>query len=382
MATSAPPSYDTNLFDELCHALARGDLSPERSRLSRPPAPLHPGAALQPSSLAPERQRRLIERGHQALEAGHVAALLLNGGMATRFGGAVKGVVPVVPGQQRLSFLAVKLAGIRQVAEGRRARVPTVIMHSFATAAASQEHLAWIDWSGLPSGDRRVFEQSLLPRLLPSGAPLYAHPDAPQLPLTALYAAPGHGDALLRLRESGTLTWLEDQGVRHLMISNVDNLGATLDPLVLGAHLEAIERGDQLSVEAVERRPGDAGGCIARVDGRAQIIEAFRLPVGVELADYPLFNTNTLWVALEALRPAHPLTWFSVRKRLDHGEAAADLEILQFETLIGQLSEFVPTACLLVERPRFLPIKTREELRDAAPQIATILRASALQQAP
>jgi len=379
MTTSAGSiTYDATLFAELCRAFACGELSPERSRLTRPPAPLLPSAVTQPTRLPLAERRRLIDRGHQAIAAGHVAALLLNGGMATRFGGAVKGVVPVVPGQPRRSFLAVKLAGLRQVARERGGRVPVAVMHSFATAAASREHLEQIDWSGVPIADRRVFEQSILPRLLPSGAPLHSHPDAPALPLTALYAAPGHGDALLRLRESGTLTWLEDQGVRHLMIANVDNLGATLDPLVLGAHLEAIDRGDQLSVEAVERRPGDAGGCLAHVDGGAQIIEAFRLPSGVDIADYPLFNTNTLWVALAALRPAHPLTWFPVRKQLSRDDGPG-LEVLQFETLIGQLSEFVPTACMLVDRRRFLPIKTREELAEAAPQIAAILRASGLE---
>jgi radical SAM protein with 4Fe4S-binding SPASM domain len=196
MATSAGSiTYDAGLFADLCRAFARGELSPERSRLTRPPAPLLPSAITQPTQLPLAHQRRLIDRGHQAIAAGHVAALLLNGGMATRFGGAVKGVVPVVPGQPRRSFLAVKLAGLCQVARERGGRVPVAVMHSFATAAASREHLEQIDWSGVPIADRRVFEQSILPRLLPSGAPLHSHPDAPALPLTALYAAPGHGAA-------------------------------------------------------------------------------------------------------------------------------------------------------------------------------------------
>lgn len=375
--TLAHAAFDAELFASLRQALARGELSPERSRLQVRPAHLEPEAVTRITALSSEERVRLGVRGRHAIAAGEVAALVLNGGMATRFGGAVKGVVPVLPDHERLSFLAVKLAGLRHAAQDGGGRVPVVLMHSFATAAASDEHLAAIDWSGVPAADRRVFEQSLLPRVLPDGTPLPTLPGARALADTTLFAAPGHGDTLLRLRESGTLDWLASQGVRHLMISNVDNLGATLDPIVLGAHLEAVESGCGLSVEVVERRRGDTGGCVGLVEGRAQIIEGFRLPPGVEVGDYPLFNTNTLWATLEALRKPHPLTWFPVRKTIEW-TAGAELEVVQFETLIGQLSEFVPTCCLLVDRERFLPIKTREDLADAHHQIAAIVRATGL----
>lgn len=370
-------AFDADLFASLRQSLARGELGPERSRLRVRPAHLEPAAATRITALGSEERVRLGVRGRQAIAAGEVAALVLNGGMATRFGGVVKGVVPVLAGHERLSFLAVKLAGLNHAARDGGGRVPVVVMHSFATADASREHLAAIDWGGLPEADRRDFEQSLLPRVLPDGTPLPALPDASRLADTTLHAAPGHGDALLRLRESGTLEWLAQQGVRHLMIANVDNLGATLDPIVLGAHLEAVESGCALSVEAVERRRGDTGGCVGLVEGRVQIVEGFRLPAGVDVADYPLFNTNTLWATLAALRQSHPLTWFPVHKTIDW-TGGATMDVVQFETLIGQLSEFVPTCCLLVDRERFLPIKTREDLDHAAHPIAAIVRNAGL----
>ncbi|MBA3549256.1 MAG: UTP--glucose-1-phosphate uridylyltransferase [Nannocystis sp.] len=375
--TLAHAVFDADLFASLRQALQRGELSPERSRLKVAPAQLEPGALTRVTELTPEARVRLGVRGRHAIVAGEVAALVLNGGMATRFGGAVKGVVPVLPDHEQMSFLAVKLAGLRHAAIDGGGPVPIVLMHSFATAAASREHLENIDWSDVPERDRSSFEQSLLPRVLPDGTPLPELPDAGQLPDTTLFSAPGHGDTLTRLRDSGTLEQLMQRGVRHLMISNVDNLGATLDPVILGAHLEAVERGAALSVEVVEREPGDAGGCVADVGGRPQIIEAFRLPPRVELVDYPYFNTNTLWTTTQALQAPHPLTWFPVRKTIEWGDRAA-LEVIQFETLIGQLSEFVPTRCLLVDRARFLPIKTREDLVDAEPQIRAIVRAAGL----
>lgn len=370
----AHAAFDADLFNTLREDLVQGALSFERARLAEAPTQLERGALTSLLSLDEGTRTRLRVRGEAAIDSGKVAALVLNGGMATRFGGVVKGVVPVVAGHKAMSFLAIKLAGLRAVA-ALGGRVPVVAMHSFATAAASREHLAAIDWSGIPEADRLDFEQSLLPRVLPDGTPLPLLAEAEAMSDTTIYAAPGHGDTLRRVRDSGVLATLEAHGVEHIMISNVDNLGATLDPVVLGAHLEAVAHGHALSVEVVARQPGDAGGCVATVDGKPQIIESFRLPAGTDLGQYPHFNTNTLWVTLDALRQSYPLTWFPVKKSIELADGSSH-EVVQFEQLIGQLSEFVPTACLLVERERFLPIKTREDLAASAGEIAAIGRAA------
>jgi UTP--glucose-1-phosphate uridylyltransferase len=365
-------AFDAELFAELRGALVRGELGPARVRLPRAPAPLTGGPPLYDlSQLGAAERARLRDRGEQALRAGEVAVLVLNGGMATRFGGVVKGVVSVVPGRPDISFLAVKLAGLR--ASG----VPVVLMQSFATAAATAEHLAAIGWAGVSPVNRLQFSQSIFPRVLPDGTPLPVLPDVASLSDTQIYAAAGHGDSLRRILESGTADILAARGVAHVLVSNVDNLGAALDTHILGAHLEAVDRGHAMSVEAVQRQPGDAGGCVAEVGGRAIIVEGFRLPDHTDLADYPHFNTNTLWISLAAMREVHPLQWFAVRRTIPWSSGETR-EVIQFEQLIGQLSEFVSTACLLVDRTRFLPIKTREDLARAAPRLAALARAAGL----
>ncbi|MDC0719292.1 UTP--glucose-1-phosphate uridylyltransferase [Nannocystis bainbridge] len=362
-------AFDAALFDQLRSALARGELSPTRARLPAPPRPLGDDALLDLDEPHARPARRA--RGEAALAARKVAALILNGGMATRFGGVVKGVVPVLPDRPDLSFLAVKLAGVRA------AGVPAVVMHSFATAAASRDHLATLGWSGIPERDRHEFLQSLMPRVLPDGTPLVTLPGADLLPDTTVYAAPGHGDTLRRVRDSGIVAELRARGVEHLLVSNVDNLGASLDPTVLGAHLEAVEGGAELSVEVVARAPEDAGGCVADLDGRATIIESFRLPPGTSLAQYPHFNTNTLWISLAALERPYPLTWFPVERAVEW-PGRDDLAVIQFEQLIGQITEFARTACLRVDRARFLPIKTRDDLAAARPAMTAIVKSVGL----
>jgi len=380
-------SFDAARFDDLRQRVSSGELDPAANRLSRAPTPLAtPPVDLRPSAEGgDERRARLSARGEQALREGKVAILVLNGGMATRFGGGAKGVVSVVEGQPKTSFLAVKLGQVRTAAQALGGRIPVVLMHSFATQGPSEDHLTEIDWSGVEPGDRDAFAQSIMPRVLPDGTPLAELPEASDLPDTALYSAPGHGDTLGRLRGSGALGRLRERGVEHVLVSNVDNLGASLDPVVVGAHLEAVDGGAKMSVEVVRREAGDAGGCVAQLeDGTEAIVEAFRLPKGVDLADYPHFNTNTLWLHAEAVDRDVPLTWFAVRKKIDWPDASrtgddGKLEVVQFERLIGQATETIKSAYLEVDRrARFCPIKVRDDLQKEAQMLENFARDAGL----
>lgn len=365
--TPPPLDYDDELFAKLREAFLRGELNREKARLREPPEALASG---DPRLLTPPdddaARHELIVAGEAAIRAGQVATLILNGGLATRFGGVVKGVVPVLEDAVDRSFLALKLADIRALASRLDARIPAIVMCSFATRAATDVHLDAIDWSGIPRDDRFSFDQSVLPRMSTDGAPLFAREGADKRRLSELFAAPGHGDTLGQAVASGLVERLRERGVRHVLISNVDNLGASLDPLELGLHLAGVAEGAQVSVEAVRRRETDVGGCIAQIDGRAVIVEGFRLPPAADPKVYGHFNTNTLWLTLDALASDPPLTYFPVHKRLDWD--GDETEVVQFERLIGQITEHAPTAFIEVDRDRrFMPIKTRDDLATARP---------------
>lgn len=374
-------SFDAARFDELRQRVSSGVLDPSANRLATAPTPLSTDPTDLRPGANPDHHAALAAKGEAAMRAGKVAILVLNGGMATRFGGGAKGVVSVVADDPKASFLAVKLGQVKTAAQRLSTQIPVVLMHSFATQGPSEQHLAQIDWSGVANDDRGAFAQSIMPRVLPDGTPLATLPAATDLPDTALYSAPGHGDTLGRLRESGTLTHLRGRGIEHLLVSNVDNLGASLDPLVVGAHLEAVEHGAEMSVEVVRREAGDAGGCVAVLqDGTAAIVEAFRLPQSVDLADYPHFNTNTLWLRTDAADREIPLTWFAVRKKIDWPDKSmvgddGKLEVVQFERLIGQATESLRSAYLEVHRAgRFCPIKVRADLQSQADELRAFAR--------
>ena len=289
---------------------------------------------------------RLVTRGKQALARGEVGVVILAGGMATRFGGVVKAAVPVAGGK---SFLEVKVADARLAAP----RAPIYVMTSAAThdrivAQAAEQQL-----------DVECFPQLVSLRLTPHGE---VHLDDGK---PSAYAT-GHGDLTFALRARGVLAAFRARGGKLLYMSNVDNVAATLDPAVIGAHLSS---GAKVTAEVVRKEPGDRGGAPARVDGQAQIVEAFRFPSTFDQDSLPLFNTNSFVFDAEAIDRDFDLTFFRVEKKVD---AAT---VIQFERLVGQLTAFLPSHFLEVPRARFLPVKDPEELEQRRPEIEALLRA-------
>lgn len=300
--------------------------------------------------------RELAAAGRAALTKGEVGVVVLAGGMATRFGGVVKAVVEVVPGA---TFLRLKLADIQKVASDSGSAIPIFLMASFATSEELRSATAALAHPRTPV---EIVEQSVTLRLTDAGEIFRDAAGVPSL------CATGHGDLLPALRASGALDRFRQSGGRLLMVSNVDNLAATLDARVIGAHLRG---GKSVSVEVVRKEGGDKGGIPARVDGHLQIVEEFRLPAGFDGDRVPYFNTNTFVFDADAIDREFDLEWFPVRRKVDGAET------IQAERLLGQVTAFLPTQFLAVARHglegRFLPVKDREELAARLAEIKALL---------
>jgi UTP--glucose-1-phosphate uridylyltransferase len=180
--------------------------------------------------------------------------------------------------------------------------------------------------------------------------------------------APGHGDLPDALHRAGILERFVASGGELLFMSNVDNLTATLDPAIIGAHLAG---GKPVTAEMAPKVPGDKGGAPARVDGVPQIVEAFRFPDDFDQDSIPVFNTNTLVFDARALARDFTLTWFAVNKTVE------GLPAVQLERLVGELTAFLPSTFVRVEREgpdaRFQPAKDPEELVRRQPEIRAAL---------
>ncbi|MFT5357784.1 MAG: UTP--glucose-1-phosphate uridylyltransferase [Polyangiales bacterium] len=311
-----------------------------------------------PALGSPERER-LTAAGNDAIAAGEVAMVVLAGGMATRFGGVVKATVPALGDQ---TFLQLKLADAEAAAKRAGGTVPILFMTSFATDAEIRRAIAAEPANASRPTD--TFAQHISARLTPNGDLFLDTAGKPSLHAT------GHGDLPSALRRSGALGRLREAGVKQLVMSNVDNLTATLDPALIAMHREAKV---SMSVENAPKVPGDAGGAPAFVDDVLQIVEGFRFPPSFNQESIPVFNTNTLIFETEALDREFDFTWFTVTKKVEGNP------VIQFERLVGELSALMPAAFFRVQREgadaRFQPVKDPAELQARQEEIAAVLRA-------
>ncbi len=334
-----------------------GKAGPDGNRVTGVVEPPRPDDVTPAPAAATAEGAAAVERGRAAIARGEVAFLVLAGGMATRMGGVVKAMVDALPG---LTFLAYRVREIDQLRERFGGRVPLWFMTSFATGPTIEAALEPLR----ASHDRALatFTQDVSLRLTPEGE-LFIGNDG----LPSLYA-PGHGDLPDALRRSGLLDRFLTQGGKTIWIANIDNLGATVDPALLGWHLG---HGAPLSVEVVDKVGSDKGGIPARLDGKPVILEEFRLPRSFDATKVRTFNTNTFLVDARALRDVQlDWTFFEVKKKVD------DREAVQFERLLGELTSVLDTRFVKVPRDglatRFLPVKDGPELEARRPEIAAV----------
>jgi len=295
-----------------------------------------------------------------------VVVLKLNGGLGTSMG--MTGPKSLLEVKDGLTFLDVIA---RQLIEMRRhsgARLPLVLMNSFATR---EESLAALERYPELKGDVPLdFVQGKVPKLLADDLTPVEWPDDPALE----WAPPGHGDLYTSLVTSGMLAELLDHGYEYAFVSNVDNLGAVLEPRIL-AWFEseglpfAMEAPDRTETDRKGGHPArlrEGGGLVLRETAQTpdEDLEALQ-----DTGRHRYFNANNLWLSLTSLRATLSerdgvlgLPMIVNQKTVDPGDSSSP-KVIQLETAMGAaVGVFDGAAAIRVPRERFRPVKTTNDL--------------------
>jgi UTP--glucose-1-phosphate uridylyltransferase len=322
-----------------------------------PEADIEPVGDLTDADTLPEADTDALDRA---------VIVKLNGGLGTSMGMTkAKSLLEVKDG---LTFLDIAVRQVLEMRERHDARLPLVLMNSFATRADTLQALERYD--DLRADVPLDFVQGRVPKIRADDLTPVEWPDDP----AKEWAPPGHGDIYTSLVTSGMLAELLDKGYEYAFVSNSDNLGAVLDPRIVGWFA-----GENLpfAMEVAERADADKkGGHIARLreNGRLVLRETAQTPDDdldslQDTSRHRWMNTNTLWINLRALERTLDdragvlgLPMIVNRKTVDPGDKSTT-EVFQLETAMGAaIGVFDGAAAIRVSRRRFSPVKTTEDL--------------------
>jgi hypothetical protein len=203
----------------------------------------------------------------------------------------------------------------------------------------------------------------------------------------------GHWYEIPNILRNGILAQLlkTNPKLKYLFMHNIDTMGANLDPIIFGRHIES-KAG--MTVEVITRWLDDRGGGLANVDGRPRLIEGLALPREEYEFILSYYNSANYWIDIDqmlnlfglvrsdldnqnkvieavrsiALRMPTYITLKNVKKRWGRGQEDV-YPTLQYEKLWGDMTTLPELKCSYVVVPR----KRGQQLKEPA-QVDSWLR--------
>ncbi|KAH0787914.1 UTP--glucose-1-phosphate uridylyltransferase family protein [Histomonas meleagridis] len=284
-----------------------------------------------------------------------LVVIKLNGGLGTTMGCTFPKSLIVC--QEGKTFFDLTCDQVRYYNKKYNVDIPLVLMQSFYTEDQMKPAIEKVK-------DIRVlsYNQNKFPRIYEDT--LEPVPKDDKSPLGE-WNPPGHGDVFHCLRDSGLLDKLLAEGKRFIFISNIDNLGATIDLKILN---KVATENRSYAAETVAKTPDDwKGGMPILYKGRVKLLETAQVPPGhmddfVDIKKFDIFNSNNMWVSLEKLKES-----------LDNDTLVLDViknhkvyngkSVIQLEAAAGSaIQSFSDSISVKVPRKRFLPVKSCNEL--------------------
>ncbi|XP_059621586.1 UTP--glucose-1-phosphate uridylyltransferase isoform X2 [Phlebotomus argentipes] len=296
-------------------------------------------------------------------ELNKLVVIKLNGGLGTSMG--CHGPKSVIPVRSDLTFLDLTVQQIEHLNRVYNCSVPLVLMNSFNTDEDTEKVIR--KYKGFQV-KIYTFNQSCFPRvsresLLPVAKNFNVKDD-----MEAWYP-PGHGDFYESFANSGLLRKFIDEGRVYCFLSNIDNLGATVDLNILNRLIGGGgEKPIEFVMEVTDKTRADVkGGTLIQYENKLRLLEIAQVPKEhvddfKSVKTFKFFNTNNIWAKLDAIERVLKENTLNMEiivnnKTLDNG-----LRVIQLETAVGAAMKCFEGIGINVPRSRFLPVKKTSDL--------------------
>ncbi|MEQ2225238.1 UTP--glucose-1-phosphate uridylyltransferase, partial [Ilyodon furcidens] len=258
----------------------------------------------------------------------------LNGGLGTSMG--CKGPKSLISVRNENTFLDLTVQQIEHLNKTFNADVPLVLMNSFNTDEDTKKILQKYTHHRVKI---HTFNQSRYPRI--------------------------NKESLLPIARS-----MGVNGREYIFVSNIDNLGATVDLFILH-HLmsQPADKRCEFIMEVTDKTRADVkGGTLIQYEDHLRLLEIAQVPKAhvdefKSVTKFKIFNTNNLWISLPAIKRLQEKNSMDLEIIVNPKTLDGGLNVIQLETAVGAaIKSFKNAMGVNVPRSRFLPVKTSSDL--------------------
>ncbi|KAM4612190.1 UTP--glucose-1-phosphate uridylyltransferase-like [Polymixia lowei] len=289
----------------------------------------------------------------------------LNGGLGTSMG--CKGPKSLISVRNENTFLDLTVQQIEHLNKTYNTDVPLVLMNSFNTDEDTKKILQKYTHHRVKI---HTFNQSRYPRINKESLLPIAKDMGMSGENAEAWYPPGHGDIYASFYNSGLLDKLIAEGKEYIFVSNIDNLGATVDLFILN-HLmsQPADKRCEFIMEVTDKTRADVkGGTLIQYDDHLRLLEIAQVPKAhvdefKSVTKFKIFNTNNLWISLPAIKRLHEKNAMDMEIIVNPKTLDGGLNVIQLETAVGAaIKSFDNALGVNVPRSRFLPVKTSSDL--------------------
>lgn len=287
-----------------------------------------------------------------------IIVIKLNGGLGTTMG--CSGPKSTLEVRDGLSFLDLTIKQIEHINETYKISIPLVLMNSFNTHEDTDKIV-----KKYKSVDIHTFNQSAFPRLKAEGFEPLPKDLNVNNELDSWYP-PGHGDFYISFHNSGLLDKFVREGKEYLFLSNIDNLGATVDVNIVNM---LFANTHEFLMEITDKTKADVkGGTLIQYNGKLNLLECAQVPKKhiedfKDIRTFKYFNTNNIWVQLSALQRVIKENKLHMEVIYNPKSLKNGTKVVQLEIAVGAAMKCFENAIgLSVPRSRFLPVKKSSDL--------------------